>query len=240
MQIKLRELVRWGIRDVLTVIGLFFVVSVIASVITVIAVGAPGSDNDNDEALLRAGLIATIAIDAVLLGLAILFSVVKYRTDWGALGFRWPSLGDWWKPFATLLCLWLVLGVYLAIVGLIEIESLEPQSTLEEDVFDTPALVALAGILALIAAPLAEETFFRGFLFAGLRKRLGIVISALASGALFGLVHFDPGSIVPFSLIGAVLALAYAFTGSLWISITAHFLFNFVSFVATLAMQNGG
>jgi membrane protease YdiL (CAAX protease family) len=239
MQVKLRELVPWGIRDLLTVIGLFFIVSLIASVITIVLVGGSEEERESD-AFLMAGLIATIAIDAVLLGLAVAFSVVKYRADWGALGFRLPRLGDWWKPLATLLSLWLVLAIYLAIVGLIDADRLQPQSTLEDDLFDTPALVVLAGILALIAAPLAEETFFRGFLFAGLRKRLGIAVSALVSGVLFGLLHFDPGSIVPFSLIGAVLALAYAFTGSLWISIVAHFLFNFVSFVATLAMQNGG
>ncbi len=238
MQIKLQQFVPWGIRDLLTVIGLFFATGVIASIITVIVVGAPGTDNDGP--LLKAGLLATIAIDLVLLGLAIVFSVVKYRTDWGALGFRWPQRGDWWKPFVTLFCLWLVLAVYLALVSLLDIERLQPESTLEDDIFDTPVLVVLAGVLALVAAPLSEETFFRGFLFAGLKKRWGIAISALISGVLFGLLHFDPGSIVPFSLIGVVLALAYAFTGSLWISIMAHFLFNFVSFVATLAMQNGG
>jgi membrane protease YdiL (CAAX protease family) len=133
-----------------------------------------------------------------------------------------------------------VLGVYVAFVEVFDIGELRPQSTLDDDVFDTPLLIALTAVLALIAAPITEETFFRGFLFAGLRKRWGLGAGAIASGLLFALLHFDLGSIIPFSLIGIVLALAYALSGSLWVSIATHFLFNFVSFVATLAMQNGG
>jgi len=112
---------------------------------------------------------------------------------------------------------------------------LTPQSTLPEDVFNNPFALPLAGVLALVAAPLAEETFFRGFLFPGLRNRWGTLRAALASGLLFALLHFNVGSIVPFTVIGMLLAWAYVVSGSLWMAIGAHFAFNAISFLITVA-----
>lgn len=239
MRSELPENVPWRIRDILFVIGIFIVASLIATGIAFAITGIP-EEGEIDREQIAVGIAATIAIDVVLLAAAVLFSVVKYRVPWRTLGYRLPRLGQWWYPFVTLLCLWTLLGAYVGIVSAFDIEQLQPNSTLDEDAFDAPYLVALAGILALVAAPLAEETFFRGFLFVGLRKRWGTAFAAGASGLLFGLLHFDTGSIIPFSLIGIALAIAYTISGSLWITIATHFLFNFVSFIATLAMQNGG
>lgn len=226
----------WRLRDILIVAGVAILVGIIGASVAAAAIG----DTDDDVVEVTAGLATTLAFDAVLWLLAIRFSIRKYRCSWGSLGFRRPLWGDWWLPLATLAVLWIVLGVYVAIVNGLGVSALEPKSTIDEDVFDTRSVVALAGIVALLAAPLAEETFFRGFLFAGLRRRLGLLAAALVSGTLFGLAHADPGSIIPFSLIGAILALAYAVSGSLWVTIATHFLFNMVSFVAALATNGGG
>jgi membrane protease YdiL (CAAX protease family) len=43
------------------------------------------------------------------------------------------------------------------------------------------------------------------------------------------------GSIVPFTVIGMLLAWAYVVSGSLWMSIGAHFAFNAISFLITVA-----
>jgi len=133
----------------------------------------------------------------------------------------------------------LTLGVYFLIVELTGLGELVPESTLPEDFFDNPAIVPLVGVLAILAAPIAEETFFRGFLFAGLRVRWGTFWAALASGLLFAALHFSLGSIVPFTVIGMLLAWAYAFSGSLWTAIGAHFAFNAVSFGVAVATGGG-
>jgi len=83
-------------------------------------------------------------------------------------------------------------------------------------------------------APIAEETFFRGFLFPALIGKLRVWGAALASGLLFGAIHItSPGTaglIIPLGAIGVVLALVYYKTGSLWATITTHFLINLTSF----------
>ena len=59
--------------------------------------------------------------------------------------------------------------------------------------------------------------------------------AALASSLLFALLHFNIGSIVPFTVIGLLLAWAYVVSGSLWMAIGAHFAFNAISFLITVA-----
>jgi uncharacterized protein len=89
--------------------------------------------------------------------------------------------------------------------------------------------IAIAAVLIIvIAAPLTEELFFRGFFFAGLRSRWSLWPSAIVSGAVFGLVHAPTGptAAIPLAGLGVGLAWLYERSGSLWPSITAHFLNN--------------
>jgi len=81
----------------------------------------------------------------------------------------------------------------------------------------------LAALVAgVVIAPLAEEAFFRGFVFGGLRQRLGVVGAALVSAAVFGAVHLSLSTFLPVAFLGLLLALLYAATGSLYPGIIAH------------------
>ena len=82
---------------------------------------------------------------------------------------------------------------------------------------------------------MVEETFFRGFVFGGLSKRFSFLGAALMSGFLFALAHGQPTTLIPFTLVGMLFAAGYAYTGSLWTTIAAHFTFNLISFSITLA-----
>ena len=77
---------------------------------------------------------------------------------------------------------------------------------------------------------MTEEIFFRGFLFGGTRPLIGAMLAALITGFLFSLAHYNPGLVLPFTLIGALLALSYHRSGTLFVPIGAHFFFNLVSF----------
>ncbi|MEX2418485.1 MAG: CPBP family intramembrane glutamic endopeptidase [Actinomycetota bacterium] len=50
-----------------------------------------------------------------------------------------------------------------------------------------------AAILALVAAPISEELFFRGCLYKSLRARHSFVFAAIASAIVFGLAHWGFG-----------------------------------------------
>jgi membrane protease YdiL (CAAX protease family) len=83
-------------------------------------------------------------------------------------------------------------------------------------------------VLAIvIIAPIAEELFFRGFMYASLRGRLNVFWAALISGGLFAAVHPIYGTtawnLVPvLAIAGIVLCLLYEKTGSLWPAIAFH------------------
>jgi membrane protease YdiL (CAAX protease family) len=96
----------------------------------------------------------------------------------------------------------------------------------------TAALVA-ASVFVCAIAPIAEEFFFRGFFFGGLRRlavpvlgaNLGPWIAAVITGILFGLAHTGSASsqyLLPLGFLGFVLCLVYWRTGSLYPGMALH------------------
>ena len=82
--------------------------------------------------------------------------------------------------------------------------------------------------LALIAAPLFEEFIFRGLIFGGLRRSFGLWPAALASAAVFAIVH-PAISIAPVFVLGLCAALVYERTRSLLAPMLAHAVYNAVA-----------
>lgn len=81
-------------------------------------------------------------------------------------------------------------------------------------------------VLALVAAPLAEEMVFRGLLYPLLRQRAGILASVLTTAAVFALMH---GNVVQFASVlplAVLLALVYERTRTLLPSVLMHLVFN--------------
>jgi CAAX protease family protein len=98
--------------------------------------------------------------------------------------------------------------------------------------------IAIAALFSIvIVAPFTEELFFRGFFFAGLRGRLSLWPAALVSGVVFGVVHAPTGptAAIPLAGLGVGLAWLYEKTGSIWPSMTAHFLNNALAITVVLA-----
>lgn len=87
-------------------------------------------------------------------------------------------------------------------------------------------------LIAILAAPLVEELLFRGVLFPYLVKRTGLAGGTLLVALLFATIHFHPPSFLPLALLSAALCLAYWRTGSLWVCIGMHAVFNAVSILA--------
>ena len=89
-----------------------------------------------------------------------------------------------------------------------------------------PELILVLVLVALTPA-IGEELMFRGLLqrilaYNGLNKHLAVIVSAL----VFSAIHMQfQGFLTRFAL-GLILGYLFVFSGSLWISIIAHFLFN--------------
>jgi uncharacterized protein len=92
----------------------------------------------------------------------------------------------------------------------------------------------IVGLLIVVAAPVAEEIFFRGFLFGGLRRGLPFVAAALVSAVIFGAFHYTgPHSLTvlpQLAFLGLVLAWIYERSGSIYPTIALHVLNNALAF----------
>lgn len=87
-------------------------------------------------------------------------------------------------------------------------------------------------LTAVAVAPLFEELLFRGLVFSYLVKHTGLAGATVLVSLLFALMHFHLPSLVPLFLLSAALCLAYWRTGSLWVCIGMHGIFNAVNIFA--------
>jgi membrane protease YdiL (CAAX protease family) len=98
--------------------------------------------------------------------------------------------------------------------------------------YRTASLVPLLWVAVIIGAPLAEEIFFRGFIFRGVEhSRLGPTGAILLTAAAWAIVHlqydwFDMGSIF---VLGLLLGVVRARTGSIVPGLVMHAITNLVA-----------
>jgi len=88
-----------------------------------------------------------------------------------------------------------------------------------------PALPVWLATLAIGVAPIFEEFIFRGLIFGGLRRSLGLPTSALASAAVFAIIH-PSAAVAPVFVMGICAALIYERTGALLAPMLVHALYN--------------
>ena len=192
---------------------------------------AEGTQENLSDGQIAASLVFTIILDIVLIALAAGLSLWRYRLHWADLGLRPFDRNLWWLPLAAAASAQVWIIVYVAFLSLV---GLGPPKQEISELFDSRALLPLAGLATVIVAPLAEEIFFRGFISAGLVRPFGMSGAMVASGVLFGAFHISDvdtaGLIIPFGLIGVLFAWVYYRTGSLWPAVATHLLFNLVSF----------
>ena len=224
-----RERTPWGYADMAMAIGIVIgaTILMVAPAAVIATVIAGGSDLTGDNTAMAVLLGANLLLEAFLLLAVALFTVGKYKVSWSAVGFRMPQRGGWWLPLALLGGALVVIWTYF---GILAAFGVEPEGNIPDEAFDSVPLVVLVGVLSLGLAPIMEETFFRGFLFGGLRGRWGVSLAALATGFLFALAHIDPLVYMPFTVVGMLFAWGYVYSGSLLASVIAHLLFNGISF----------
>ena len=189
-----------------------------------------------DQTAIALVLAMSLALSVLLIGVMAAVTrndAVALARRLGLTRFRAREM---WRPAVALLGCYGMLAAYTTIVDALGVDALQPESTLPFEAMRDRLTFVLAGIAVVVAAPLAEEVFYRGLIFGGL-QRWGFWPAALISGAVFSGVHFDVGSFIPFFLIGVLLAWLFWRSGSLWESIALHALYNGISFSILVATE---
>lgn len=167
--------------------------------------------------------VFTIATEVALLLPVWIFGIRKNKFGWSDLGLRRFSARFLALALGLLYLNSLFNAFYTAVVLIPLNQTL--QSDLKLLLSQTFRSIWV-WIGVVIAAPLCEELFFRGFLFMGFRKSLNWIVAAVFSAAIFSIFHFDLYAIPPIFVMGFLSAFLVQKSQSLWPSILMHMCIN--------------
>jgi membrane protease YdiL (CAAX protease family) len=221
----------WGFGFAAFIVALL-ITFLLAGLLAVVIGVEPGDDEPA-----KFTVAATAIQDTALVLAAVLFAAMVARPRLWQFGLRrtrfWPAVG------------WAALGMLAFYFFTITYGALVHPDTKQEIAESLGADrgtigLIVAGCVVMILAPLAEETFFRGFFYGSLRSKFGIAAAALMNGVVFGMIHWDFSSldklliVPPLMFLGVILCLVYEKTGSLWPCVGMHAFNNAVAYAATV------
>lgn len=206
-----------------------FGATIVVSVIVGAIVGIAGAGPEALEGPVF-NAVATGIQSAAFIGVAIGFAWMTTRPRPWHFGLRGTALAPavGWSALAAVAFV-LFSALYGALVRP------EPQSTLEQLGVDEGTLALVLGaVLVIVLAPIAEEFFFRGFLYRALRSSLPIWAAAPIGGLVFGSVHVLTGiqAVPVLVVLGVLFCLVYERTGSLYPVIALHALNNMLAYMS--------
>lgn len=102
---------------------------------------------------------------------------------------------------------------------------------------DDPWLLGMLCVTAVVVAPVTEEVIFRGYLYPVAKRYAGRGVAVLFSALFFSMIHLNAMALLPLTLLAVGLVLAYEWSGSIWVPIGIHAIFNGVTVFFQLAQK---
>jgi uncharacterized protein len=218
----------WRVWTAPAAVLLGLVIGQVAVIVIEIAGSAAGSNLTHPTPAVS--IISDIAVDLSFVGAAIYFASLRSRPTPADFGFRRCSLG-----LGVAACLIAGAGYYAVTAAYGALLHLHGKDKLPSElgVSNSTAALVAAAVFVCVIAPIAEEFFFRGFLFGALRRwriqvaghELGTWVAAIFTGILFGLAHTGSASsqyLIPLGFLGFVLCLVRWRTRSLYPCMALH------------------
>jgi uncharacterized protein len=228
-------------------IAVGLVLGVLASIVVAGIGGAFGSSVSHPTPAVN--LISDLVFDVAFVVTALYFAALYRRppqpADFGYRRIPWTlGIGAF---FGAGIGYFVVTAIYQSIVKLHGTDKL-PQGL---DVNNSTAALVGAAIFVCVIAPIAEEFFFRGFIFGALRRwhihvagrNVGTWVAAVLTGILFGLAHTGSASsqyLIPLGFLGFVLCLVRWKTRSLYPCMAIHSVNNSLALGYNQLHWNGG
>jgi membrane protease YdiL (CAAX protease family) len=182
------------------------------------------------DTLIRLDIVLTVGMYAIVAVMIVSQITPSIRLRWGD------------GPVAVRIGIGAVAGVGFSLILLALVSAAaghlqsDPRIVLLMSEGDSTHIIVTV-LLTCVAAPLVEETLFRGLLLESLRPR-GSQVAVLVSAGAFAVWHFMPASLVYYAALGAALGGLYLKRG-LACSIAAHVGFNSVLTIAAISMVLG-
>ncbi|MBU3179901.1 CPBP family intramembrane glutamic endopeptidase [Clostridium psychrophilum] len=107
------------------------------------------------------------------------------------------------------------------------------------EVFNGDTVSPIISIFStIVIAPIYEEIIFRGILLRGMARKISPNIALLVSALLFAVVHMNIAQGINAFFLGIVLGLIYLRSGSIYLSIFAHFINNLMALLVTSSFSS--
>ena len=205
-----------------------FVFGALATILVDVVAQAGGSSVSHPTPAVS--IIGDVVSDLGFIAAALYLASLSGRPSPALFGYRRVSVRLAVAAFVIgALAYYGVTAIYGALVHLHGTDKLPSELGAEHS---TPALVA-ASVFVCVIAPIAEEFFFRGFLFGALRRLridiagrdIGTWLAAAVTGILFGLAHTGSTALryLPaLAFLGFVLCIMRWRTGSLYPCMAFH------------------
>jgi len=219
----------WATIGMGTAIGLIALIAVPLLVICGFMLVAllNGQNVTNDSLMMTLTTIAT-----GLSGLPLIYLIIRLNGNSGITEYlRLRRLT--WKLVFLALASFIIIFVSVIGISVVHDYLIGPFGDATSPGLGDSVTSGFGWLLVLLAtvvfAPIFEETFFRGFLFAGLRRsRLGVVGTIIITSLIWALAHqqYDWFGMVKIGLMGVILGVTYYKTDSLWCPIIVHAMWN--------------
>jgi uncharacterized protein len=218
-----------------------FVCATLSFVLISAAVEAGGVQVDPEDPPDGVEIAATAVQDVALIAGAywlVRLYAGRIRGEW--FGFRRsPLLSSIGWMIVAYLMFWTATVLVLSAFGPPEQQDLARELESETAV----GVLVGYGLLTCFVAPIAEEVFFRGFMFQVFARRIGVVWGAIVTGGVFGLIHITGSpieSVIVLVAFGIALCFLFVRTGSLIPCIVLHAINNSISFAVTTDLPPWG
>ena len=127
-----------------------------------------------------------------------------------------------------------ILGIFLAVSTLLSVVTGQDTPIFVSEVYSTADPFWMLLLAIIIAAPLFDEVFFRGFLHRGLAQSLlGHVGAIVITAVLWAAIHtqYDYWDMTVVFLLGLLLGAARTYGGSLYLPLALHAAHNGISVI---------
>ncbi len=176
--------------------------------------------------------------------LYVTLSLLRGHPFWQVLGWRRIGAtspgGKPRSPFFYLLC-----GSGLSLmVALLTSKLKAPENTPIEELFKYRQTAILFIAMAVLIAPLVEETLFRGYLYPLFARSFGVGPGIIITGLLFGMMHgaqlgWTWSLVTVLCIVGIIFTTVRARTGSVFASYMMHLGYNSLISIAALVSTHG-
>ncbi len=109
--------------------------------------------------------------------------------------------------------------------------------TVDFKLWDLPALLLYAIIMAPFLPAICEEAFFRGVIMEGLRE-FGSLFAILVSGLLFALMHGNYAQMILQFVLGCEIAFVVIMTDHYFVGMVMHFVNNLFAVVYSIVIES--